>query len=76
VTPTADPHTWIEEERPNYVRYRSDDGRRWEIRGTCDYRGDCLIGAVDPLLGPRETRLDVPVTPEFRGCCPLVGTWL
>lgn len=73
---TADPTVVIEHERPGYVRYRSLDGRRWEIHGTCDYRGDCLVGAVDPLLGPRETRLDVPVLPGFEGCCPLVGTWL
>jgi hypothetical protein len=74
--PTADPTVWIEEERVGYVRYRADDGRRWEIEGICDYRGDCLIGAVDPLMGPREDRLDVPVTPDFSGCCPLRGRWL
>jgi hypothetical protein len=76
VTPTVEPDVFIEEERPGYVRYRATDGRRWEIRGRCDYRGDCLVGAVDPVLGPRETRLDVPVTPDFRGCCPLTGAWL
>jgi hypothetical protein len=76
VIPTVDPNVFIEEERAGYVRYRATDGRRWEILGLCDYRGVCLIGAVDPLLGPRETRLDVPVTPEFSGCCPLEGRWL
>lgn len=74
--PTADPHVLIEEQRVGYVRYRADDGRRWEIRGVCDYRGDCLVGAVEPLLGPRTERLDVPVTPAFTGCCPLEGRWL
>ena len=70
--PTADPAVLIEEERPGYIRYRRDDGVRWEVRGTCDYRGDCLLGAVDPLLGPRGSRLDVPVGPNYRGeCCPL-----
>lgn len=44
LTPTADPSTFIEEQRPGYVRYRNTDGRRWEVHGTCDYRGDCLIG--------------------------------
>jgi hypothetical protein len=73
---TLDPHVFIEDERPGYVRYRADDGRRWEVVGTCDYRGDCLVGAVDPVLGPRETRLDVPVGPGFSGCCPLVVTVL
>lgn len=71
LTPTADPFVFIEEERVAYARYRSTDGRRWEVLGECDYRGDCLIGAVDPLLGPRGTRLDVPVGPGFSGCCPL-----
>lgn len=44
--PTADPNIVIEEQRPGYVRYRNDEGRRWEVHGTCDRRGDCLIGAV------------------------------
>lgn len=43
---TCDPHVWIEESRPGYTRYRNSDGRRWEVHGTCDRRGDCLIGAV------------------------------
>lgn len=76
MTPTVDPSVVIEEEHPGYVRYRRDDGVRWEVRGVCDYRGDCLVGSVDPLLGPREQRLDVPVTPEFNGCCPLEGCYL
>lgn len=69
--PTADPYVFIEEEYKGYVRYQNTlTGRRWEVFGICDYRGDCIVGAVDPLLGPRETRLDVPVTPEFENCCP------
>lgn len=48
-----------------YVRYRNAAGRRWEVHGVCDRRGDCWVGAV----GPAPT-LDCPVTPEFRGCCP------
>jgi len=43
---TADPFTVIEEQRPGYVRYRNAEGRRWEVHGTCDRRGDCLIGTV------------------------------
>ena len=76
MTPTADPHTWIEEQRSGYVRYRNSEGRRWEVFGICDMRGDCLVGAVSPLLGPPDTRLDVPVTPEFDACCgdPITGT--
>ena len=75
--PTAEDGVFIEEQHLGYVRYiRPETGQRWEIFGVCDMRGDCLIGAVDPLLGPPEGRLDVPVTPEFKGCCPLTGRWL
>lgn len=84
---TSDPHVLIEEERPDYVRYRSDDGRRWEVEGVCDHRGDCLIGAVidgavvDTIdrahaLAVAYVGPDVPVTPAFSGCCPLSGRWL
>jgi|SRR5262252_7884071 len=45
LTPTADPTVRIEEQSPGYVRYQANDGRRWEVRGVCDRRGDCLIGA-------------------------------
>lgn len=44
--PTSDRHVFIEERSPGYVRYRSDDGWRWEVRGVCDQRGYCLVGAV------------------------------
>lgn len=53
--PTADPYVFIEEQRPvdapagkaEYIRYRRvSDGRRWEVHGTCDRRGDCLVGVV------------------------------
>lgn len=51
--PTADPYVLIEERREGYVRYRHADGRRWEVHGVCDRRGDCLIGAViDTPAGP------------------------
>lgn len=83
---TADPSVWIEEQRPGFVRYRNSEGRRWEVHGTCDRRGDCLIGAVIDgeqvrdhkhlaeiavrKPGRVDSELDVPVTPEFTGCCP------
>lgn len=45
--PTSDPHVFIEASRRGYVRYyRDTDGRRWEVHGQCDRRGDCLIGVV------------------------------
>jgi hypothetical protein len=49
--PTSDPTVFIEEQRPGYVRYRRTDGRRWVVRGFCDRRGDCLIGAVVEIDG-------------------------
>jgi hypothetical protein len=44
--PTADDTVRIEQQQPGYVRYQSSDGRRWEVRGTCDRRGNCMIGAL------------------------------
>ena len=88
---TADPGVVIEAQGEDWARYRATDGRRWEVHGRCDRRGDCLIGAViDTPKGPVEIRdhahldelrrqlgrwrldaeLDVPVTPEFKWCCP------
>lgn len=65
------------------MRYRRlTDGRRWEVHGKCDKRGNCLVGAV--IDGEQVTTIeharelaagytgpDSPVTPEFKGCCPL-----
>jgi hypothetical protein len=42
---TSDSHVVIEERTTDYVRYRSDDGYHWEVRGECDLRGYCLVGA-------------------------------
>lgn len=80
--PTADPNIFIEARGDGWVRYRRvSDGRRWEVHGVCDRRGDCLIGAVidgevirdhehlEALGGRPDSVLDVPVTPEFRSCC-------
>lgn len=55
--PTADPTVFIEEKRDGYTRYRSTEGRRWEVHGYCDRRGDCLIGAnVETPEGLVEVR--------------------
>lgn len=62
---TADPHVLIEESRPGYVRYRQVDpetgevARRWEVHGTCDRRGDCLIGAVIEGYGEIADHADI-----------------
>ena len=46
-TKTADPYVVMEAKGEGYVRYRcTKTGRRWEVFGKCDRRGDCLIGAV------------------------------
>jgi hypothetical protein len=89
-TPTTVPDTVIEEQREGYVRYRRlSNGERWEVRGICDKRGYCLIGAVidgeviETIERARElaeayTGQDVPVYVGFEeaGCCPLVSTIL
>lgn len=86
--PTSDPSVFIEEQREGYVRYISfETGNRWEVYGTCDRRGDCLIGSVIDGVeirdhehlkevaaskpGRIDSELDVPVGPGFKGCCPL-----
>ena len=44
-TETADETIRIEAQSTSYTRYqRGTDGRRWIVEGTCDHRGDCLIG--------------------------------
>lgn len=71
-SPTCDPYVVIEQERPGFVVYKNIlTGRRWSVDGVCDYRGNCMIGVVEPWPPKlRKDRLDVPVTPEFFGCCP------
>jgi hypothetical protein len=85
LTPTIDPDIWIEEQRSGFVRYRASNGRRWEVHGTCDHRGDCMIGStladgtliedhdhLQVLVAKGrfpESELDTPVTPEFNTCC-------
>lgn len=82
--PTQDPHVWIEEQREGYVRYRNDEGRRWEVHGECVGLAHCIVGAVVDgeevktlaearaiwAQGKERFPLDSPVTPEFHGCCP------
>ncbi len=77
---TVDPHVLIEEQHRGYVRYRADDGRRWEVRGVCDGNRACMVGAVvDGVLvetveqarALSTPELDCPVGPGFAGCCPL-----
>lgn len=91
---TSDPNVVIEAQYPGYTRYRNLlSGRRWEVRGFCDRRGDCLIGSTIEgefirdhehlrelclRLGKNriDSNLDVPITPEFKGCCPFTYTEL
>lgn len=57
---TSDPTIVIEEQRSGYVRYRSlETGRRWEVHGYCDRRGDCLVGAVIKGFGLIEDHTDI-----------------
>lgn len=77
---TADPHVWIEERQEGYLRYRRDDGRRWEVHGVCDDNRACMVGAVvggtlietvEQARALPRPELDCPVGPGFKGCCPL-----
>jgi hypothetical protein len=61
----------IEEIREGYVRYVRDDGRRWEVHGTCTQCGKCWEGVAGP-----KPDLDCPVTPELKGCDVLTFTEL
>jgi len=63
--PTCDWFVLAEELRDGYARYRNRAGRRWEVLGRCDGRGDCWAGDASP-----HPDRDCPVTPEFSGCCP------
>lgn len=33
-------------------------GRRWEVTGQCDYRGDCIIGSVIDVNGTPTVIVD------------------
>lgn len=78
---TSDKDIVIEEQRDGYWRYQQmPTGRRWEVYGVCDKRGNCLVGAVIDgvevtsldhahTLATEYTGLDSPVMPEFSGCC-------
>lgn len=70
LTPTVDPHIFIEDQRDGYIRYiNPESGLRWEVHGQCDFRGYCLEGTInqeyyrrprvvaggpDMLVGPNE----------------------
>lgn len=57
---TADPDVFIEEQREGYCRYRRiSDGRRWEVHGFCDRRGDCIVGAVIEGYGEIKNHADI-----------------
>ncbi len=82
---TLDPHILIEEQRTGYVRYRGDDGRRWEVHGVCDGNRACMVGAVvggmlvetiEQAQALSAPVLDCPVGPGFEGCCDLQVTVL
>lgn len=78
--PTIDPDIFIEYADATLTRYqRVSTGERWEVHGTCNQCGLCVIGAVgdwyvwvgDPgtpgaSLDTRVPgRLDDPITPQL-----------
>lgn len=66
--PTEDVYIYIEERRPpDYIRYVSAQGKRWEVIGVCTNVGNCWEGAVGG-----KPELDCPFSPEYKGgCCPM-----
>lgn len=85
---TADPDVVAEQLEQGCAVYRNVvSGRRWRVKGTCDRRGDCLIGAVIDGVVVRDhahladlartnarvdSHLDVPLGPGYDGsCCPM-----
>jgi hypothetical protein len=79
---TVDPHILIEYQRPGFVVYRRDDGKRWSVSGVCDHRRYCMVGAVvnGQLIETVEQaralptpELDCPVGPGYKPevCCDL-----
>lgn len=100
LTPTIDPDVVIEEDiilpdqidpvsgnvGSRSITYRSiSTGRRWQVIGNCDRRGDCMVGGVvNGFIIHTKADLDqagfkaieaartfdTPVTPEFDSCCP------
>lgn len=55
---TSDRDIRIVEARKGYVRYRRvSTGQEWEVRGTCEGRGLCLVGVVvQTPSGPIQIR--------------------
>lgn len=65
---TSDPYVVIEEQRQGYVRYRDTiTGRRWEVHGVCDRRGDCLVGAVIEGFGEIKSKADIEKAKKVLG---------
>lgn len=64
---TFDPYVSIEERGEGYIRYRNAAGRRWEVHGVCDHRGDCLIGAVIDGFGVIESHEDIEAAKKKLG---------
>lgn len=79
---TIDNSIFIEEKTDSYIKYLSVDGKRWEVHGICDHRGDCIVGSVingefvSTIERAHELAMsyegpDIPVGPGFSGCCAL-----
>lgn len=73
-TPTADPDIVIEAKRAGYIRYRRlSNEARWEVRGTCDRRGDCIIGAVIAGFGQIKSYEGIEAAKQQLGVKRLVS---
>ena len=74
---TQDPYVIIiHRGEQHLIYYNVETDEQWLVYGNCTLKGYCIEGAVNPDLRPYVERLDIPVRPDFRGCCDLRGEYL
>lgn len=48
--PTCDPNCWIIEKTEEKVVYKTAEGEKWEIYGTCNQCGECEVGSQNEYI--------------------------
>jgi len=86
---TEDPHCWITAQGTDadgtpWIKYWSEDGNRWIIRGKCNQCGECEVGTINRNIVwtgipvgqagacidlDYGNRKDIPVRPEISKFC-------
>lgn len=65
--PTCEPDVFIIDRSDDVIVYRRQSGRTWSVRGVCDRRGHCMVGAVVYINGVRTVIASVEHLKEL---CP------